>query len=321
MIGRRWWVPWLWLAPTLALLAVFLIYPSVDTIRRSLLDKRSESFVGLDNYRFIIENPQPLVSDTHSALLNNVLWMTLFTGVTVALGLVIAVLTSRVRYEASAKAAIFIPMAISFVALSVIWRFMYDINSEIGTVNAVTTSAGDWLDDRGLSTQLTDSTAWLQDTRSPQTVLTEAGPDKLPKPFQINNLALIMVGVWNWTGFTMIVLSAGLKGISTEVLEAARVDGASEWKIFRRIIVPILSPTIVVVATTLLIQTLKTFDLVWVMTGGRFKTDVVATLFFKEAFVFGDFGVGAALAVVLMLFVVPIMLITIRRFQFQEEIR
>lgn len=309
MIGRRWWAPWLWLAPTLALLAVFLIYPSIDTIRRSLLDERSNSFVGLDNYQFILENPQPLVSDTHSALLNNVLWMTLFTGVTVVLGLVIAVLASRVRYEAPAKAAIFIPMAISFVALSVIWRFMYQFNSDIGTVNAVTTGIG------------LDPTAWLQDTGSPQTVITEAGPDKLPKPFQINNFALIMVGVWNWTGFTMIVLSAGLKGISTEVLEAARVDGASEWKIFRRIIVPILSPTIVVVATTLVIQTLKTFDLVWVMTGGRFKTDVVATLFFKEAFVFRDFGVGAALAVVLMLFVVPIMLITIRRFQFQEEIR
>jgi alpha-glucoside transport system permease protein len=263
----------------------------------------------VDNYRFIIENPQPLVSDTHSALLNNVLWMTLFTGATVALGLVIAVLASRVRYEAPAKAAIFIPMAISFVALSVIWRFMYQFNSDIGTVNAVTTGIG------------LEPTAWLQDTGSPQTVVTEVGPDELPRPFQINNFALIMVGVWNWTGFTMIVLSAGLKGISTEVLEAARVDGASEWKIFRRIIVPILSPTIVVVATTLVIQTLKTFDLVWVMTGGRFKTDVVATLFFKEAFVVRDFGVGAALAVVLMLFVVPIMLITIRRFQFQEEIR
>ncbi len=309
MIGRRWWIPWLWLAPTLALLGVFLVYPSVDTIRRSLLDERSKSFVGLDNYRFIIENPQPLVSDTHSALLNNVLWMTWFTVATVGLGLIIAVLASRVRYEAPAKAAIFIPMAISFVALSVIWRFMYVFDADIGTVNAVTTGVG------------LEPTAWLQDTGSPQTVVTEVGPDKLPKPFQINNFALIMVGVWNWTGFTMIVLSAGLKGISTEVLEAARVDGASEWKIFRRIIIPILSPTIMVVATTLVIQTLKTFDLVWVMTGGRFKTDVVATLFFKEAFVFRDFGVGAALAVVLMLFVVPIMLITIRRFQFQEEIR
>ncbi len=309
MIGRRWWVPWLWLTPTLALLAIFLIYPSIDTIRRSLMDKRSEDFVGLDNYRFIIDNPQPLVSDTHSALLNNVLWMTLFTVITVGLGLIIAVLAARVRYESIAKSTIFIPMAISFVALAVIWRFMYEYNSDIGTVNAVTTGAG------------LEPTAWLQDTGSPQTILTEAGPDKLPKPFQINNFALIMVGVWNWTGFTMIVLSAGLKGISTEVLEAARVDGASEWKIFHRIIVPILSPTIVVVATTLVIQTLKTFDLVWVMTGGRFKTDVVATLFYKEAFIVRDLGVGAALAVVLMLFVVPIMLITIRRFQFQEEIR
>ena len=124
-----------------------------------------------------------------------------------------------------------------------------------------------------------------------------------------------------WTGFAMVVLSAGLKGISTEVLEAARVDGANEWQIFRRIIAPILSPTIVVVATTLVIQGLKKFDLVWVMTGGRFKTDVVATLFYKEAFRVGDFGVGAALAVVLLLRVLPIMVISIRRFQFQEETR
>jgi alpha-glucoside transport system permease protein len=117
------------------------------------------------------------------------------------------------------------------------------------------------------------------------------------------------------------VLSAGLKGISTEVLEAARVDGANEWQIFWRIIVPILSPTIVVVLTTLVIQALKNFDLIWVMTGGRFKTDVVATLFFREAFVIRDFGVGAALAVVLLLWIVPIMVISIRRFQFQEETR
>ena len=320
MIGRRWWVPWLWLAPTLVLLAVFLIYPALNTIVTSFLDKDSSngifdlvddpsSFVGLDNYRFIVDNPQPLRSDTHSALLNNLLWMIMFTAVTVGLGLGIAVLTARVPYEAVAKSAIFIPMAISFVALSVIWRFMYVFDADIGTVNAVTAGIG------------LEPTAWLQDTGSPQTILTDTGPDKLPKPFQINNFALILVGVWNWTGFTMIVLSAGLKSISTEVLEAARVDGAGEWQIFRRITVPILSPTIVVVSTTLVIQTLKTFDLIWVMTGGRFKTDVVATLFFKEAFIVRDFGVGAALAVVLMLFVVPIMLITIRRFQFQEEIR
>ena len=309
MVGRRWWTPWLWLAPALALLGVFLVYPVVDTFRRSFLDERSRSFVGFDNYRFIIENPQPLVSDTHSALLNNIMWLTLFTVVTVALGLTLAVLTGRVRYEAAAKSAIFIPMAISFVAAAVIWRFMYEFNTDIGTVNAAVTSAGG------------ESTDWLRDTGAPQTWLTERGPDTLPRPIQINNLALIFVGVWMWTGFAMVVLSAGLKGISTEILEAARVDGANEWQIFRRIIAPILSPTIVVVATTLVIQGLKKFDLVWVMTGGRFKTDVVATLFYKEAFRVGDFGVGAALAVVLLLWVLPIMVIGIRRFQFQEETR
>ena len=309
MVGRRWWTPWLWLAPALALLGVFLVYPVVDTLRRSFLDERSRSFVGFDNYRFIIENPQPLVSDTHSALLNNFMWLTLFTVITVALGLTLAILTGRVRYEAAAKSAIFIPMAISFVAAAVIWRFMYEFNTDIGTVNATVTSLGG------------ESTDWLRDTGAPQTWLTERGPDTLPRPIQINNLALIFVGVWMWTGFAMVVLSAGLKGISTEILEAARVDGANEWQIFRRIIAPILSPTIVVVATTLVIQGLKKFDLVWVMTGGRFKTDVVATLFYKEAFRVGDFGVGAALAVVLLLWVLPIMVIGIRRFQFQEETR
>jgi alpha-glucoside transport system permease protein len=320
MLGRRWWVPWLWLAPTLILLSVFLIYPALNTVVTSFLDRDSSngifdlvddpsSFVGLDNYQFIVENPQPLSSDTHSALLNTLLWMVLFTSVTVGVGLFVAVLAARVRYEAVAKSTIFIPMAISFVALAVIWRFMYVFDPDIGTVNAVTTGVG------------LDPTAWLQDTGSPQTFLTDVGPDELPKPFQINNFALITVGVWNWTGFTMIILSAGLKGISTEVLEAARVDGAGEFQIFRRIILPILSPTIVVVTTTLIILSLKTFDLVFVMTGGRFKTDVVATQFFKEAFVNGEFGIGAALAVVLMLFVVPIMVLTIRRFQVQEEIR
>ena len=138
-----------------------------------------------------------------------------------------------------------------------------------------------------------------------QTWLTSAARTRCRSPFQVNNVSLIIVGVWMWTGFAVVVLSAGLKGISTEMLEAARVDGANEWQIFRRIILPILSPTIVVIATTLVIQSLKLFDLVWVMTGGRFKTDVVATLFFKEAFVVRDFGVGAALAVVLLLWVVP----------------
>lgn len=307
MIGRRWWTPWLWMAPALMLLGVFLVYPSVDTFRRSLLDERSQSFVGLDNYRFILENPQPLVADTHAALLNNVMWLALFTAITVPLGLVLAVLSGRVRYEAVVKSAIFIPMAVSFVAASVIWRFMFEFNPEIGTINAVVTGLGG------------DTTAWLQDTGSWQTWLTDRGPDRLPGPLQINNIALIMVGVWMWTGFAMVVLSAGLKGISTEMLEAARVDGASEWQLFWRVIVPSLRPTIIVVTTTLVINALKIFDLVWVMTGGRFHTDVVATLFFKQAFISRDFGVGAALAFILLMAVVPLMAVSIRRFQAQTE--
>jgi alpha-glucoside transport system permease protein len=318
MIGRRWWVPWLWLAPALILLGVFLIYPTLDTVRRSFLDANSEAFVGLDNYEFIINNPQSLVADTHSALVNNVLWLVMFTTITVTLGLVFAVLTGRVRYESIAKAGVFIPMAISFVAASVIWRFMLEFNDDIGTVNAVLAGVGiDNPDTAGTS----GATAWLQDRGAPQTWFTNIGPDEITGPLQINNLALIGVGVWMWTGFAMVILSAGLKGISGEVLEAARIDGASEWQVFRRIIVPMVSPTIMVVATTLVINALKIFDLIWVTTGGRFDTDVVATLFFKELFRFNDFGVGAALAVVLLLWVVPIMALSIRRFQFQEETR
>jgi len=306
---RKWWVPWLWLAPTLFLSAVFLVYPSIDTFRRSLMDARSREFIGLDNYRHIIENPTPLAGDTHAALLNNLMWLFLFTAITVPLGLVIAVLAGRVRYESIAKSAVFVPMAISFVAASVIWRFMYEFNAEVGTVNAVFQGAGG------------QPVSWLQDTRAPQAWLTSAGPESIGPPLQINNFAIIGVGVWMWTGFAVVVLSAGLKGISREIIEAARVDGASEWQIFWRIIVPIMGPALVVVATTLVIQALKKFDLIWVMTGGRFGTDVVATLFFKEAFVAQNFGVGAALAVVLLLWVVPIMVISVRRFQFQEERR
>jgi alpha-glucoside transport system permease protein len=310
VIGRKAWVPWLWMSPALLLLGVYLVYPVLDTLRRSFLDNSSDSYVGFDNYQFIIDNPSTLVADTHSALFNNVLWLVFFPAIVVPIGLVLAVLTSRVRYEAVAKAAIFIPMAISFVAAGVIWRFVYVLDPDIGTINAVNAQLFEL-----------DPTAWLQDTGGLQTWFTDAGPDDWPGPFQINNMALITVGVWMWTGFALVVISAGLKSISSEMLEAARVDGATEWQIFRRIIIPVLSPTLAVIATTLVIQSLKVFDLVWVMTGGRFDTDVVATLFFKQSFVVRDFGVGAALAVVLLIAVIPIMVINIRRFQFQEDIR
>ena len=142
MVGRSRWTPWLWLSPMLVILGVFLIYPTLDTIRRSFMDARSQEFVGFDNYRFIIENPNPLLADTHSALLNNVLWIVMFTTMTVSVGLVLAVLSGRVRYEAIAKAGVFVPMAISFVAASVIWRFMFEFNASIGTANALIEQIG-----------------------------------------------------------------------------------------------------------------------------------------------------------------------------------
>lgn len=301
MAHRRWWTPWLWMSPALLLLTVFLIYPVIDTIRRSLLDNRSRSFVGFDNYQFLIDNPRPLSADTHVAFANNLLWVIVFPLVTTLLGLAMAILTSRVRYEASARAALFIPMAISFVAAGVIWKFMFEYNASIGTVNAV------------LGQVSIDPVAWTQDRRGLLAWLTGAGPENWPGPLQINNFALMSVATWTWAGFALVVLAAGLKGVSNDMLEAARVDGASEWQVVRHIVIPALLPTIAVVLATLVIQSLKVFDLVWVMTGGRFDTDVIATLFFKQLFIARNYGVGAALAVVLLLSVLPIMIASNRR--------
>ncbi len=294
--------PWLWLLPALFFIIVFLVYPTAATFRLSFMNQDSTAYVGMENYQYVFTN-----STTQTALLNNVLWLVLFAGLAVGLGLIFAVLTGRVRYEPVAKAAIFIPMAISFVAAAVIWRFMYAYRPEtftqIGLVNAIGTGIG------------LEPIAWLVEQQLAYTDVL------LPAPLHTNNFALIAVGVWMWTGFAMVVLSAGLKGISTEVMEAARVDGATEWQIFRRIILPMLSPTIAVVATTLVIQALKNFDIVWVMTAGNYGTDVVATLMFKQMFNFRDFGRAAAIAVILLLAILPVMLINIRRFRAQEEMR
>ncbi len=295
MNRQRWFIPWLWILPALVFLGVFLVYPVIDTIRVSLTDTSSSAAVSVDNYRELFTE-----SDFRQTLLNNVLWLVLFTGATVALGLVIAVLTNQVRYEAAAKALIFIPMAVSFVAAGVIWTFMYQFQpdapgfTQTGTVNAVWTGLGG------------SPVAWLIDD------------GKVPV-YGINNLAIIAAGIWMWTGFAMVILSAGLKGIPTEILEAARVDGAHEGQVFRRIIIPMLWPTITVVGVTLMITSLKTFDLVFVMTGGRFDTDLVATRMWREMFINLNFGRASAVAVVLILAIVPIMLLNIRRFRQEEQ--
>jgi alpha-glucoside transport system permease protein len=277
--------PWLWLLPGFAFLIVFLVYPTVQTIVLSLLDRRSESFVGADNYIELFGQ-----GSFWQTIGNTVLWLVFFTGITLVFGLLIAVLTDRVRYETAVKALIFIPMAVSFVAAGVIWNFMYAFNEQIGTVNAATVALGG------------EPQAWLFE-------------------WPRNTFMLIIVGIWMWVGFAMVILSAGLKGISAELLEAARIDGATEVQVFTRIILPLLAPTIAVVGTTIVIVALKTFDIVYVMTGGQYDTQVIGTLFYQERFANHDAGTAAAVAVLLLLTIIPVMILNIRRSQAQEATR
>jgi alpha-glucoside transport system permease protein len=277
--------PWLWLLPAFGFLTIYLIYPMIQTAILSFMDRRSQNFVGVDNYLGLFGD-----EGFWQTVLNTGMWIVLFTGVVIVIGLIIAVLTDRVRYETGVKALIFIPMAISFVAAGVIWGFMYDFDPDIGTLNAAITTVG------------IEEQSWLTE-------------------WPLNTVMLIIVGIWMWVGFAMVILSAGLKGISTELLEAARIDGANELQVFTRIILPLLAPTIAVVGTTVVITALKTFDIVFVMTSGNFGTEVVASLFYRARFINGDAGSAAAVAVLLLLAIIPVMLINIRRFQQQEAMR
>ena len=282
-------LPWIYIGPSLLLLGLYLVIPTLRTLYLSFFNANSTRFVGFENYLFALSAPDMLI-----AFRNNILWLVLVTGISVGLGLIIAVLVDRVKYEPLAKSLIFLPMAISFVGASVIWRFIYAYRPEgaaqIGLLNAIVTGLGfepvGWLVDRG-----------------------------------INNFALIAIMIWLQTGFCMVLLSSAVKGVPKDVIEAARVDGASEVQIFRRIIVPMIMPTITVVATTTVVLVLKVFDIVFVMTGGNLDTDVIASRMVKEMFNFRHFGRGSAIAVILLLAVIPVMVANIRRFRQQEMSR
>jgi alpha-glucoside transport system permease protein len=282
--------PWFWIAPALAFLVVFLIYPTINTIVLSFMDGQSRNFVGLDNYFWFVQD-----GGTLEAVRNSVLWVVFMTAGVVGLGLLIAILVDRVRYEPVAKSVIFVPLAISFVAAGIIWQFMYQYQPEnrtqTGTLNALIGLVG-------------------------------MGPVRWTQEQPINNFSLIFIGVWMWTGFAMVILSAGLKGISPELLEAARVDGANELQVFRGIILPLLLPTIFVVATTIVITALKSFDIVYTVTNGNFGTDVVAREMWQQMFTPpGHFGRASAVATVLLLAIIPFMILNIQRFREQEAIR
>ena len=283
--------PWLWIAPAVLFLIVFLVYPTLNTLVNSFQDRLSQEFVGLANYQWFFGD-----SATLEALRNSLLWVVFMTGGVLGLGLLIAVLVDRVRYESVAKTTIFIPLAISFVAAAIIWKFMYEYRppgtTQIGTVNAVAGLVGigplDWIRERS---------------------------------FLIDNFALIFIGIWMWTGFAMVILSAGLKGISTELLEAARVDGANEWQVFKGIIFPLLLPTIFVVGITIVITALKSFDIVFTLTNGAFGTDIIARQMYEQIATTRHYGRASAVAIVLLLAIIPFMALNIRRFREQEAIR
>ena len=273
--------PFLWIAPAVALVAIFLVYPAIRTILYSMSDARGENFVGAQNYLDLFD------SETfRAAVVNNVLWVVLFTVAVLVFGLLIAVLADRVSYEPLAKSLVFLPMAISFVAAGVIWKFMLDYrppgSEQTGVVNAVITSLGG------------EPHPWIIESPS-------------------NNFALIAVGVWVWTGFAMVIISAALKGVPREVLEAARVDGASEPRVFFNIILPLVMPTVAVVATTLIIFALKAFDVVYVMTNGNYGTNVLANLMYQQLFNSGNLGRASAIAVILLAAVIPVLIINVRR--------
>ncbi len=291
--------PWYYLLPALILMTVFIVYPTIGTIRLSLLDATSIHSAAttctagqpcwgiFENYRYALTNPDMLI-----ALRNNALWLLLMVPGTIAGGLFFAILADRVRYENIAKAIVFMPTVISFIGAGIIWNFVYAYGSgggpQVGLLNAILIGLGG------------KPVTWLSDP-------------------VINNFSLMLVGVWLWAGFCMTILSAAIKGVNIEMLEAARVDGANEWQVFGQIMFPTILPTIVVVTTTMAIIVLKIFDVVFVMTDGNFGTEVIANRMF--ALIVTNAGQSTAIAVILIILTIPIMIFNIQRFRKEEGAR
>ena len=306
--------PFVFVGPAIAMLTWFLALPAVRTFYISLFGRNgppdlpfsmiftapgeyftalSSQFAGLNSYIAVFTDRLML-----EAFRNNILfWIGIATPLTVIAGLLIAVLADRSKFERTAKSLIFMPMAISFVGASVIWNFIYEVNPpdspQIGLLNAIVVAFGGqphgW-------TNYTAIAPW-------------------------NNLFLVIIVLWLQTGYAMVLFSAAIKGIPEELLEAARVDGATEIQIFFRVMIPYILGTIITVTTTIIIFTLKIFDVVWVMTGGQFGTDVIATQFYRQSFINRNAGYGSAIAIVLLLAVIPVMIYNLRQLREQEAFR
>ncbi len=284
-LSARWrgrLLPWVFVGPALLLLTVYLVWPVVSTIIKSVTVG-----AGLANWEWALTNPT-----NHQMYINNILWLVVGVSGAVGLGLLIAALVDRVKYESVAKTFVFLPLAISLVGASVIWRFVYAWKPEgqpqIGLLNAIWTGFGQ------------EPVAWYQT------------PD-----YHLSTFALIVILIWLQTGFAMVVLSAAIKGVPPELTEAASLDGATERQKFFQITVPMIRGSLVMVTITTAIVVLKVFDIVYVMTGGRFNTDVVANQMYLQAFQFFDQGRGSVLAVVLFLAVLPMALVNVRNIRKQ----
>jgi alpha-glucoside transport system permease protein len=304
--------PWKYLLPALIVMGVFIVYPMINTIILSFKNADSTASAAttcvegkpcwgiFENYRYALTaeldttTPQTTWdSFWMSSYGNNIKWILVMVTGTVVIGLIFAVLADRVKYEAVAKSIIFMPMAISFVGAGVIWKFIYNYGTgqiQIGLLNAIITALG-------------------------------GKPISFLSTTTLNTFMLIIVGIWMWTGFCMTILSSALKSIPEELIEAARIDGANESQTFFKIMIPIIKPTITVVITTMVINVLKLFDIVYVMTGGNFGTEVIATRMYDEMYKNFQTGRGTAIAVVLIIAIIPFMYMNIKRFMEQEAMR
>jgi alpha-glucoside transport system permease protein len=281
--------PWVFVGPALVILSIFLLYPALNTIWLSFLDGNSDKFVGLENYGFVFTDDGML-----RAIRNTIIWILVVPSASVGLGLGIAVLADKLRRgEAFAKSLIFLPMAVSFVGASVVFGLIYKykvFGAQTGLLNGIVQGFGD------------EPIAWLSQ-----------------EPW--NNLLLMVIMIWMQTGFAMVILSAAIKSVPDDILEAARIDGATEIQVFWRVVLPSILSTVVVVMTTMIITVLKVFDIVFVMTNGESGTEVIAEQMIRWFFRNDHNGRGAAIAVVLFLAIVPVMWVNVKRFRAEEAIR
>jgi alpha-glucoside transport system permease protein len=282
--------PFFYILPAYLAIIVYLIYPAIQTVIASFQDATGTATVGLSNYSSLLTSKA-----FQQTLFNTLLWILIVPAVTVVLGLIVATLADRLKpgAEKLAKTLIFMPMAISSVGAATVWRFIYTANPtgepQIGVLNGIWTALG------------FDPVAWLQQSN-----------------LHLNSILLMVVLLWAQVGFSMVLLSAAVKGVPGDTLEAARIDGATERQIFFQVVVPQIKGTIITVFITVTIAVMKIFDIVYVMTNGNFNTNVLGNEFFNQLNTNFNYGTSSAIVVMLMLAVVPIMIYQVRHFKAEE---